>query len=862
MAESPHALLADQVLDRVDSHPEGLPSEEAQQRRTDYGENTIARARGRPAVGIFLDQFNSVLIWVLLAAAGLSIWAGHTVDAVLISVIVVANGIFGFVQEYRAERSLESLREMAAPTAIVRREGEQHTVEATELVPGDVVVLRSGNVVPADGRLLETSGLETDEAALTGESTPVSKSIEPVDAETSLAERTSMVYKGTTITRGTATAVVTETGMKTAVGEIAHALASTEETRTPLQEELDELGRTLGVGVVLLSVVVAPVLVVRGTEAVQAALTAVSLAVAAVPEGLPAVVTLTLAVGVRGMSAENALVRRLPAVEALGSVDVICTDKTGTLTRGQMTVSRLWVNDAVIDVDTAHNGGGAVESKPEPPGEREKLLVRIGVLCNDSTLEDGDPTEQALLELADRRGVDIEDIRAEQPRTDSVPFSSDRKWMGTVHDDTGYIKGAPEVVIENCDRMLTADGPEPLTAEARGRIEAMVRAFADDALRVLAMAYRESNTVDDLDGRLVFVGLTGMIDPPREAVEPAIAATTRAGIAVKMVTGDNVRTARAIADSVGIGTEVLAGREIEQMDDETLRERVESVDVFARTSPDHKVRILEALQSWDHDVAMTGDGVNDAPALKNADVGVAMGVRGTDVAKQAADIVLLDDNYATMERAVERGRATFDNIWKFVAYLLTANVAEVAIVFIASLYGYLILPAVQLLWINLLTDGLPALALGVDPQSGEVMSQPPRESDQGIIGREMLGLIGGIGTVTTSALLVLMAVTLGGAPETTPYAMTMVFTSFVFLEFVGLYVIRWLRGTPTLSNPWLTVAVVVSAGLQLAVVYTPLNRFFGTVPLTVTDWGIIGLVLAVCLPAYMAVAMLASRFAQ
>ena len=875
MAESPHATPAGQVLEQVDSHPEGLPSEEARQRRTDYGENTIARASGRSALAIFFDQFDSVLIWVLLAAAGLSIWAGHTVDAVLISIIVVANGVFGFAQEYRAERSLEALRELAAPTATVRRDGEQHTVEATALVPGDVVVLRSGNVVPADGRLLETSGLETDEAALTGESTPVSKSAEPVDAETPLAERTSMIYKGTTVTRGTATAVVTETGMSTAVGEIAHALASTEETRTPLQEELDALGRTLGVGVVLLSIVVAPVLVVRGTEAVQAALTAVSLAVAAVPEGLPAVVTLTLAVGVRGMSAENALVRRLPAVEALGSVDVICTDKTGTLTRGQMTVSRLWVNDAVIDVDTAHEGsgavdnidttrddGGAVESELQPPVERDDLLVRIGVLCNDSTLEDGDPTEQALLELADRRGVDIDALRAEQPRTGSIPFISDRKWMGTVHDEIGYVKGAPEVVVENCDRILTADGPEPLTAEARERIEAMVRAFADDALRVLAMAYRESTAVDDLHDGLVFVGLTGMIDPPREAVEPAIAATTRAGIAVKMVTGDNVRTARAIADSVGIGTEVLAGREIERMDDETLRQRVESVDVFARTSPDHKVRILEALQSRDHDVAMTGDGVNDAPALKNADVGVAMGVRGTDVAKQAADIVLLDDNYATMERAVERGRAIFDNIWKFVAYLLTANVAEVAIVFIASLYGYLILPAVQLLWINLLTDGLPALALGVDPQSGEVMAQPPRESDQGIIGREMLGLIGGIGAVTTSALLVLMAVTLGGAPETTPYAMTMVFTSFVFLEFVGLYVIRWLRQTPTLSNPWLMVAVGISAGLQLAVVYTPLNRFFGTVPLTVTDWGIIVLVLAVCLPAYMAVAVLASRVAQ
>ena len=848
----PHTEPPGDVLEEYDTRRDGLTNEEADKRLAEHGKNDIVREGGRSVSRIFIEQFDSVLIWVLVAAAVLSVWTGHAVDAVLITIIVVANGVFGFVQDYRAERSLEELRELAAPTATVLRDGEPTDIDATGVVPGDVLVLKSGDVVPSDGRLIETTDFETDEAALTGESMPVSKSPEAIEDETPVAERACMVYKGTNVTRGRAKAVVTSTGMETEVGGIAEELAVTEETNTPLQNELDSLGTKLGVGVVALSAVVAPLLLLRGTGPVQAGLTAVSLAVAAVPEGLPAVVTLTLALGVRKMSDENALVRRLPSVESLGSVDVICTDKTGTLTKGEMTVSKLWVHDRVTDTDE------------EGHDEREELLLRAGALCNDSTTEEGDPTEQALVRAAEESGFDVERLRNENPRTDEVPFSSERKWMGTAHDteegSVGYVKGAPSVVLGNSDRILGEDAVVELTDEARERVETTVNDFADDALRVLAVAYvEEPEDVDALRDGLVFVGLTGMIDPPRDEVADAIAATRRAGIDVKMVTGDNVRTAAAIAEELGFEAEVLEGSEIEEMDDDTLRERVESVNVFARASPEHKVRILTALQQRGHYVAMTGDGVNDAPALKNADVGVAMGIRGTDVARQASDMILLDDNYATIERAVERGRSIFDNIWKFVAYLLSANVAEVAIVFVASLYGYLILPAVQLLWINLLTDGLPALALGADPKTEDVMARPPREPDRGIVGRPMLELIGGAGAVTTVVMLGLMFFVLDGAPSVTPYAMTMVFTGFVVLEFAKLYVIRWLRETPTFTNPWLVVAVAASLLLQLSVLYTPLRDYFETVPLGVADWGVLAVVVAVCVPAYLLVAVVVQR---
>jgi Ca2+-transporting ATPase len=500
------------------------------------------------------------------------------------------------------------------------------------------------------------------------------------------------------------------------------------------------------------------------------------------------------------------------------------------------------VNDTTIALD---------ETADALLDDRVELLLQAGALCNDATRNEGDPTEQALVEAAEGHGFDVGALRERRPRTDEIPFSSETKWMGTVHDDVGYVKGAPEVVLSKASRVLTAEGTVDITPDAAERIREQVRRFADDALRVLAIAYADDPA--GIESDLVFVGLVGMIDPPREEVADALAATRRAGIDVKMVTGDNVRTAAAIASSLGMGQEVMEGREIEGLDDETLRERVEAVDVFARTSPEHKVRILQALQANGHIVAMTGDGVNDAPALKNADVGVAMGVRGTDVAKHASDVVLLDDNYTTIERAVERGRAIFDNVWKFVGYLLSANVAEVAIVFVASLFGYLVLPAVQLLWINLLTDGLPALALGADPQSGDVMERPPRNPDQGIVDRRMLGLVGGAGTVSTVVMLGLMFYTLDGAVTITPYATTMVFTGFVALEFEKLYVIRWLRETPTLSNPWLALAVGVSLLLQLAILYTPLNQYFGTVPLGLTDWLLIGTVLAVALPGYFVV---------
>ena len=849
MVTETHSQSVDAVLSAHETTAEGLSSEEAQQRLAEHGENEVVQADERTPLAIFVAQFDSALIWVLVVAAALSVWAGHTVDAVLIVVIVVANGLFGFVQDYRAEQSLEALRELTAPTATVRRDGSTVEIDATALVPGDVVELESGDVVPADGRLLDGSNIEVDEAALTGESLPVSKSPEPVSPDAPLAERSSVVYKGTNVTRGRGAVVVSATGMDTEVGAIARGLASTEETSTPLQTELDRLGRRLGLGVLVLAALVVPLLLLRETPPIQAGLTAVSLAVAAVPEGLPAVVTLTLALGVRTMADENALVRRLPAVEALGAVDTICTDKTGTLTEGRMSVSRVWLNDAVVDLDDTEDRNG---------DDRLSLLFRAGALCNDATREEGDPTERALVDAAQAHGIDVEAERDAEPRTDEIPFSSETKWMGTIHDDVAYVKGAPEVVLSKSSRVLTADGTADLTPDRAERAREQVRTFADDALRVLAVAY--AGDPDDIDGDLVFVGLVGMIDPPRAEVADALAATKRAGIDVKMVTGDNVRTAAAIAGSLGMGSEVMEGNEIEGMDEDTLRERVETVDVFARTSPDHKVRILRALQVNDRVVAMTGDGVNDAPALKSADIGVAMGIRGTDVAKHASDVILLDDNYATIERAVERGRAIFDNVWKFVAYLLSANIAEVAIVFLASLFGYLVLPAVQLLWINLLTDGLPALALGADPQSGDVMERPPRDPDRGIVDRRMLGLVGGAGTVSTVVMLGLMVHVLRGAAAITPYAMTMVFTGFVVLEFEKLYVIRWLRETPTLSNPWLGLSVGLSLFLQLAVLYTPLNQYFGTVPLGLADWSLLGLVVVVALPGYLVVVLGIKRY--
>ena len=843
-----HTRPLEKIYDELDTSPDGLDESIATARREEVGPNELTGEQGRGAVRIFVGQFSSALIWVLLVAAALSFAIGHVADAVLIVTILLVNGVFGFVQEYRAEQSLESLREMATPAVTIRRDGTEQEVDSAAVVPGDVICVQQGDVVPADGRLVEADTLEVDEASLTGESVPVEKTTGVVEADTPLAERENMLYKGTNVTRGRAVAVVTETGMETEVGEIATELIDAVDPRTPLQRDLDQLGRRLGVAVVGLSAVVVALLILGGRGVVQAGLTAVSLAVAAVPEGLPAVVTLTLALGVRRMAGENALVRTLPAVEALGAVDVVCTDKTGTLTEGQMRVQAVWLYDEVFGTDA--NGDD----------ERLDRLFEIGAVCNDATIEDGDPTERALVAAADDHGLDYERCRENRPRRDVVPFSAERRRMATIHDDVVFVKGAPSAVLDRSTRVLGPEGPIELDGDMRSAIQARVDEFADDALRVLGFAYKNSDAENGPEETLVFVGVQGVVDPPREEVRGAIADTRRAGVDVKMITGDNALTARAIAESVGIESAVLTGQDIAEMSDETLRERVEPIDVFARTEPTHKVRILNALQANGYAVAMTGDGVNDAPALKNADVGIAMGIRGTDVAKQASDIVLLDDNYTSIRTAIERGRAIFDNIWKFVAYLLSANVAEVAIVFIASLFGYLILPAVQLLWINLLTDGLPALALGTDP-SGDVMERTPRKQEGGIIDTEMIGFIAGAGGIATALLLGLMFYVLDGAPAVTPYAMTMVFTGLVVIEFVKLYVVRWTKGTPAVTNPWLAVAVAVSLLLQLAVLYTPLNEPFGTVPLGGADWLVLGLVLLLGTPALVVVGWVVRRYA-
>jgi Ca2+-transporting ATPase len=844
-----HTESTDAVTDELDTDESGLTASEASQRRADYGPNEIAAGETRSPLAVFLSQFASALIWVLLIAAAVSFAVGKTVDAVLIAIILLGNGIFGFLQEYRAEQSLDALRDMAAPDATVRRDGSEQTVSATELVPGDVVVLSEGNVVPADCRLVETGSLEIDEAPLTGESVPVEKGTAPLDADTALAERSNMAYKGTNVTRGRGVGVVVGTGMETEMGEIATELAGAEDPETPLQQNLDSLGRRLGIGVAVLSVVVVAFLLASGASELQAGLTAISLAVAAIPEGLPAVVTLTLALGVRKMADENALVRTLPAVEGLGSVDVVCTDKTGTLTEGQMRVQRVWLYDETFDPDAEGD-------------ERLERLFDIGAVCNDAPADSdgGDPTERALVDVATERGVDVAARRAERPRVDEISFSSERKRMATIHEDVVYVKGAPQVVVERCSRVLSADGPVEMTDEMARRVTEQVETLGGEALRVLAFAYKESDGGAPEED-LILVGLQGLLDPPRDEVRPAIADTHRAGIGVKMITGDNAVTAGAIAEAVGIESEVLTGADVSDMDDDELAARVEDVDVFARAEPAHKVRILRALQGNDHTVAMTGDGVNDAPALKQADVGISMGQRGTDVAQQASDIVLLDDNYATIRNAIRRGRTIFDNVWKFVAYLLSANAAEVALVFLASLWGYLILPAVQLLWINLLTDGLPALALGTDP-GGDVMERPPREKSRGIIDSEMLTFIGGAGTVVTVLMLGVMVVSLDGAPSATPYAVTMVFTGFVVFEFVKLYVVRWTRGTPALSNRWLAAAVLTSLMLHMAVLYTPLADFFGTVPLALSDWGILGATVAVGTPLLVAVGWVVKRRAK
>ncbi|ELY47200.1 cation-translocating P-type ATPase [Natronorubrum bangense] len=906
-----HSRSLEDVYSDLDTSAQGLDSSDARERLEREGPNEIEAEEGISPLQILIDQYKPALIWVLIVAAAVMAFVGHTIDAGVIAGVVIFITIFGFLQDYRAEQSIQALKEMSTTYALVRRGGEKTEIDAVNVVPGDVIFVESGDIVPADARLIEESNLSVDEAALTGESVGVSKEVGEVDTETSLAERENMLYKDTVVERGSGTAVVVETGPESEIGQIATALEEAEERDTPFQAEMDRLGKLIALGVIgIVSIIAITELVIGDTPPLQVFLTAVGIAVSAVPEGLPAVVTLSLALGARRMADQNALVRRLPIVEALGSVDVICTDKTGTLTEEEMTVQRIVANRETYEVTgTGYDTEGEFLQDDTPvDSDRVAEVMRCGMLCNnvdvgtrerdaddgDSDAGDagagertylGDPTEIALFVAAQKAGFDHDELDEAYPRLGEVDFTSARKRMTTVHETpdgetVAYMKGAPETVIERCDRELVDGEFVDLTDERRQELEAQNESFGEDALRVMGFAYRpdvpESQVQDpdeDLEQEMVFLGLQGMLDPPRPEVPGAIEGCLDAGINVVMITGDNAVTARAVGKEVGLrSTRVVTGPELEEISDEELREIVDDVDIFARTSPDHKTRILKTLQAKGHTVGMTGDGVNDAPAVKNADVGIAMGIRGTDVTEQASDIVLLDDNFATIRDAVKGGRRIFDNVRKFVNYLLSGNGGEVTMIFTGTLAGLgLVITPIQVLWINVVTDGIPALTMGVDPAADDVMEREPRPPDEGVITERIVTSIVGIAIFMTVCLLPLFTLNFYG--ELIPgydvtgavfgwspgyevgreLAQTIVFTGFVVFEIVRIQAVRFRYGLGLFSNNWLVAAVGVAITLQLLVLYTPTGQLlFDVEPLALVHWAQIG-VAAVVFALLMAV---------
>ncbi|ELZ05023.1 P-type HAD superfamily ATPase [Natrialba chahannaoensis JCM 10990] len=894
-----HSRPLTDIYAELETSEEGLAAAQARERLERYGPNKVEAEAGTSLLRILVEQYSSALIWVLIVAAIVMAGVGHTIDAAVITGIVIFITLFGFVQDYRAEQSVQALKEMSTTYAIVRRDGEKRELDATKLVPGDVIFVESGDIVPADARLLEESNLRVDEAALTGESVGVSKETNQVDEGTSLAERKNTIYKDTVVERGSGTAVVVETGPESEIGQIATALEEAEDRETPFQTEMDRLGKIIaGVVVGAVAIIAVAELIVGETEPLQVFLTAVGIAVSAVPEGLPAVVTLSLALGARRMAEQNALVRRLPIVEALGSVDVICTDKTGTLTEEEMTVQRIAANREVYEVTgSGYDTEGEFLQDGEATGEAQVAeILRCGMLCNnvdrgtrerdtdgdetgvaDTEQEErtylGDPTEIALFVAAQKAGFDHEELFEAYPRLGEIEFTSARKRMTTVHetpdgDPVAYMKGAPETVLKRCDRELIDGSFVELTDERREAIEAQNEDFAEDALRVMGFAYRpdvptEQATRPDetVEHDMVFLGLQGMLDPPRPEVTNALSGCLNAGINIVMITGDNAVTARSVGDEIGLrSVTVISGLELEEMSDDRLAEVVEDVDIFARTSPDHKTRILQTLQAEGHTVAMTGDGVNDAPAVKNADVGVSMGIRGTDVTEQASDIVLLDDNFATIRDAVKGGRRIFDNVRKFVNYLLSGNGGEVTMIFTGSMLGFgLVITPIQILFINIVTDGIPALSMGVDPPAKDIMDRDPRPPDEGVITDRIVTSIVGIAVFMTICLLPLFTLNFYGElvpgydvleavagwnPGYEPsreLAQTVVFTGFVVFEIVRIQAIRYRYGLGLFTNRWLVIAVAVAVTLQLLVLYTSTGQLlFDVEPLALVHWLQIG----------------------
>jgi len=868
--ESSHTQPVETVLSRLSSSPAGLTGAEAARRLAEYGPNEIGVAEGTSPWTLLLEQFKNVLIVILLVATALSAFLGHGLEAIAIAVIVIFAVLLGFIQEYRAERAIEALRQMAAPTATVLREGQENEVPARELVPGDVILLAAGDKVPGDLRLLEAINLKIEEAALTGESVAVEKHIESLaDLDLPVGDRKNMAYAGTAATYGRGRGVVVATGRGTEFGTIAQMIETIETGKTPLQENLDRVGHSLARATFVVVAIIVGLGLLRGQPFIEMLVFGIALAVAVVPEALPAVVTISLAIGVRRMVKRHALMRRLPAVETLGSTSVICSDKTGTLTKDEMTARRILCAGQLFSISGAGyepHGEFSLNGSVVHPSEPANRLLRAAVLAadahivyNESELRwhvKGDPTEGALVVAAAKAGLTKADLDAHYPRGHEIPFTSETKRMTTLHEGpagpVAYSKGAPEILLETCNRHVTAEGEKPLDEASREAIRQAAQQMASDALRVLGIAEKAGAQPSDAERDMVFLGLVGMIDPPRPEAKPAIETCKLAGIRTVMITGDHPLTARAVAKELGMlqGGKVVTGPELSSMADEEFEREVENIEVYARVSPAHKLMVVTALQKLGHVVAMTGDGVNDAPALKKADIGIAMGITGTDVTKEAAAMTLTDDNFASIVAAVEEGRAIFGNIKKYLMYLLSSNIGEICVMAGATVLGLpLPLSAVQILYVNLATDGLPALALAVDPPEPDLMQRPPRNRKKGIFTRPVVTLmvVGGLWSALVNLGIFTWALRSDRSLEE---AMTITFVSLVMIQFFKAYNFRSDRHSvlrKPFANKWLNAAILWELALLGLILYVPfLKKPFGNFSLSAVDWvAILGVALTI-----------------
>ncbi len=870
-----HQKRFDDVIDDLNSCLEGLSSEEAKKRLLEYGPNELTEKKKKTPFMMILDQFRDFMIMVLIAAAVIAGIVGKPTDAAAIITIVLLNAVIGFIQEYRAEEAMAALKKMAAPSSTVLRDGMPATIAASEIVPGDIVLLEAGQIVPADMRLGESASLKIEEAALTGESVPAEKhTVALHDEHLPIGDRKNMTYQGTIVTYGRGTGVVTATGMETEMGKIASMLQEEKDLKTPLQQRLTVFGKKLAVAIIIICAIVFVAGLMRGEPVVLMLLTAISLAVAAIPEALPAVITIALAIGAKKMVKLNALIRRLPAVETLGSVTYICSDKTGTLTLNKMTVEELYVDNNLLG--TRDLRSGISKEYQTPNANPQSLLFKALALSNDAQTDAGgniigDPTEVALYSIAKENGFDKKALETGLPRVAEIPFDSDRKCMTTFHriHDTEFMtedkenrasdiihhvsyvsftKGGVDVLLEKTGDVLTSDGSMPLDMQKFHKIN---EKMAADGLRVLCIAMRKWDSLpsdmspENVEKGLTILGLTGMMDPPREEAKKAVELCKTAGIKPVMITGDHPITARVIAGRLGMledtatgdGLAVITGRELDKLSMEEFEERVEHIRVYARVAPEQKLKIVEALQDKGQFVAMTGDGVNDAPALKRSNIGVAMGITGTGVAKEASSMILLDDNFATIVRAVKEGRLIYDNILRFIKYSMTSNAGTLWAIFLAPFFGLpLPLLPIQILWMNLLTDSLPGLALTAEPAERNIMGRLPRHPEEGVFSRGRGFFIIKFGLVIGISALLFQSFAVG---EGMPWQ-TMVFTALVIGRMAVAMSVRSeddsIFSIGFFSNKPLFGAIVLTIALQLIVVYTPfLNSIFNTQPLTLNE---------------------------